>query len=112
MMVAAGIVKTVVDCAVDIAVSGLSEGLLMPFTMPRTVSEFADAVTAFIGLARDVGRVVDGTFPPGDPLSPMLGKDEPLVLPDMIGIEGWADIPALAPVPSVPVTVRTGRAAA
>jgi hypothetical protein len=118
METAANTVGTLIDCAIDILGDGLSDGLLIPLTAPGTVAEFADAMTAFIGLGRDVGRVVDGGFPPGDPLGPVLGLlpgtasdiDRPLVLPDLATIARHADIPSLA-APLPPATVRATRAA-
>ena len=117
METAADTVGTLIDCAIDVVGDGLSDGLLIPLTVPGTLAEFADAVTAFIGLGRDVGRVVDGGFPPGDPLAPMLGLvpgtasgiDRPLVLPDLTAIAGQADIPSLTAPRPRPATVRTVR---
>jgi hypothetical protein len=119
MEAAANTVGTLIDCAIDILADGLSEGVLVPLTVPGTVTEFAGAVTAFIGLGRDVGRVVDSGFPPGDPLGPVLGllpgagsaTDRPLVLPDLRTIAGHADIPSLTAPRPLPATVRTARAA-
>lgn len=119
METAASTFQTLIDCAIDIIGDGLSEGLLTPLTVPSTVAEFANAVIAFIGLGRDVGRVVDGGFPPGDPLGPMLGllpgatsgTDRPLVLPDLAAIASRADIPSLAAPRPLPAMGRTARAA-
>jgi len=118
METAANTFGTLIDCAIDVVGDGLSDGLLIPLTVPGTVAEFADALIAFIGLGRDVGRVVDGGFPAGDPLAPILGLlpgttaiDRPLVLPDLIAIAGQADIPPLTAPRPVPATVRTARAA-
>jgi hypothetical protein len=109
---------TIVDCALDILGDGLTDGLLIPLTVPGTVVEFADALTAFIGLAHDVGRVVEHGFPPGDPLGPLLGLvpgstsegDRRLVLPDLAAIAGHAEIPSLAAPVAPPTTVRTRQA--
>ncbi len=119
METAANTFGTLIDCAIDVIGDGLSDGLLIPLTVPGTVTEFADAIAAFIRLGRDVGRVVDGGFPPGDPLAPMLallpgttsGIDRPLVLPDLAAIGGQAEIPSLTAPRPLPATVRTGRAA-
>jgi hypothetical protein len=118
METAANTFGTLIDCAIDVVGDGLSEGLLIPLTVPGTLAEFAHAVTAFIGLGRDVGRVVDGGFPPGDPLAPILGLlpgttgiDRSLVLPDLSAIAGQADIPSLTAPRALPATVRTARAA-
>ena len=118
METAADTVGTLIDCAIDVVADGLSDGLLLPLTVPGTLAEFADAVTALIGLGRDVGRVVDGGFPPGDPLAPMLSLlpgtasvDRPLVLPDLTAIARQADIPSLAAPRPQPATVRTAQAA-
>ncbi len=109
MEAAANTVGTLIDCAIDVLADGLSDGMLMPLTVPGTVTEFASAITAFIGLGRDVGRVVDSGFPPGDPLAPVLGLlpgagsgiNRPLVLPDLSTIAGHADMPSLtAPRPA------------
>jgi hypothetical protein len=83
------------------------------------VVEFADALRAFIGLGRDVGRVVDNGFPAGDPLGPLLrlvpgiisAGDHPLVLPDLAAIAGHADIPSLTAPVAPPATARTRQAA-
>ena len=119
MEAAADTVGTLIDCAIDVLADGLSDGVLTPLTVPGTVTEFASAITAFIGLGRDVGRVVDSGFPPGDPLAPVLGllpgtasgTDRPLVLPDLRTIAGHADIPSLTAPPPLPASVRTARAA-
>jgi hypothetical protein len=119
METAADTVGTLIDCAIDVVGDGLSDGLLIPLTVPGTLAEFADAVTAFIRLGRDVGRVVGGGFPPGDPLAPMLGLvpgtasgiDRPLVLPDLTAIAGQADIPSLTAPRPRPATVRMVQAA-
>jgi hypothetical protein len=118
MDTAASTISTIVDCALDILGDGLTDGLLIPLTVPGTVAEFADAMTAFIRLGRDVGRVVDSGFPPGDPLGPMLAHvpgpsrdNGPLVLQDLAAIAGHAEIPSLAALVAPPAAVRTPRAA-
>jgi hypothetical protein len=119
METAANTFGTIVDCALDILGDGLTDGLLIPLTVPGSVVEFADALRAFIGLGRDVGRVVDNGFPAGDPLAPLLGLvpgitsagDHPLVLPDLAAIAGHADIPSLTAPVAPPATVRTRQAA-
>jgi hypothetical protein len=119
MEAAASTVRTLIDCAIDILTDVLSDGLFMPLTAPGTVAEFAGAVTAFVRLGRDVGRVVDSGFPPGDPLAPVLsllpgtasGTDRPLVLPDLSSIARHADIPSLTGPRPLSATVRPGRAA-
>jgi hypothetical protein len=119
METAANTIGTLIDCALDVVADGLSDGLLISLTAPGTVAEFASAINSFIALGRDVGRVVDGGFPPGDPLAPVLallpgavaGIDRPLVLPDLTTIARHADIPSLSAPRALPGTVRIGRAA-
>ena len=103
MTAAATTFASVVDTVTDIEIDVVSIGVLLPFMLPDVVVDYVDQVKTMIQLAREVARVVHGTFPPGDPLQAMLAEGMPLVLPDMRGIEGQADIPVL----STPASHRT-----
>lgn len=102
----------VVDAAADVVAAQLGAGTLLSYTMPGTVAAFGATVTSFRELARDVGRIVDRTFPPGDPLGSLASSDRPLVLPNMAALAAEATIPSLAAAPAALVALRADRAAA
>jgi hypothetical protein len=93
MTAAAGAFGAMVDTVLSIDEDALSAGLLIPITIPGVIIDYVQLVSTFRQLAADVSKVIDTGFPPGDPLTSVIGKGSELVLPDMNGLAGQAEIP-------------------
>jgi hypothetical protein len=111
MTAAAATFRSVVDTVSSIDEDTFSGGLLIVETAPNLLIDYARQVTSFIDLAHDVSRAVDAGFPPGDPLAALLAAGEPLVMPDMVGLAGQAEVPLLA-APTTPAAPFGTRRAA
>jgi hypothetical protein len=109
MSAAATTFAAVMDTVTNIEMDAATIGILIPFTTPGVIVDYVEQVKSFIQLARQVSSVVHATFPPGDPLHAIIAEGTPLVLPDMRGIYGQADIPLLpkpTPTPAAALGVR------
>jgi hypothetical protein len=109
MSAAATTFASVMDTVTEIEMDAATIGILIPFTTPGVIVDYVEQVKSFVQMAREVSSIVHATFPPGDPLHAIMAEGTPLVLPDMRGIYGQADIPLLlkpTPAPAATLGVR------